>query len=175
MDQISFGNLVCISRYLLKQTYIDGSRTGVFGKVKRTELLYSASEISCDVYSTTETTPFLIHKCLNNYHKTGTDEVIRCEGNDKKKIPTLFECLKYIIFDVLKFSISVFFTSYLAEYISSRNFYVCIYVCVFLQAYGGFLSSLLLLSHISPFRCGVAMAPVSDWRLYGTTEDITVQ
>ncbi|KAK3542910.1 hypothetical protein QTP70_006533 [Hemibagrus guttatus] len=42
-------------------------------------------------------------------------------------------------------------------------------------AYGGFLSSLLLLSHNSPFHCGVAMAPVSDWRLYGTTEAITVQ
>ncbi|XP_066542027.1 inactive dipeptidyl peptidase 10-like [Hoplias malabaricus] len=36
------------------------------------------------------------------------------------------------------------------------------------KAYGGFLSSLLLLSHGSLFRCGVAMAPVSDWRLYGS-------
>uniref|UniRef100_A0AAR2KG85 Dipeptidyl peptidase like 10 n=1 Tax=Pygocentrus nattereri TaxID=42514 RepID=A0AAR2KG85_PYGNA len=34
------------------------------------------------------------------------------------------------------------------------------------KAYGGFLSSILLLSHGSLFRCGVAMAPVSDWRLY---------
>ncbi|KAI5107272.1 dipeptidyl aminopeptidase-like protein 6 isoform X5, partial [Silurus meridionalis] len=39
---------------------------------------------------------------------------------------------------------------------------------VFGKAYGGFVSSLLLLSHISPFRCGVAMAPVSDWRLYAS-------
>uniref|UniRef100_A0A3B4D350 Dipeptidyl peptidase like 10 n=1 Tax=Pygocentrus nattereri TaxID=42514 RepID=A0A3B4D350_PYGNA len=36
------------------------------------------------------------------------------------------------------------------------------------KAYGGFLSSILLLSHGSLFRCGVAMAPVSDWRLYGS-------
>ncbi|XP_036423994.1 inactive dipeptidyl peptidase 10-like [Colossoma macropomum] len=36
------------------------------------------------------------------------------------------------------------------------------------KAYGGFLSSILLLSHGSLFRCGVAMAPVSDWKLYGS-------
>ncbi|KAM9487126.1 inactive dipeptidyl peptidase 10 [Clarias gariepinus] len=41
-------------------------------------------------------------------------------------------------------------------------------VGVFGKAYGGFLSSLLLLSDISPFRCGVAMAPVTNWRLYAS-------
>ncbi|XP_062861669.1 inactive dipeptidyl peptidase 10-like [Trichomycterus rosablanca] len=39
---------------------------------------------------------------------------------------------------------------------------------VFGKAYGGFLSSILLLSNVSPVHCGVAMAPVSDWRLYGS-------
>uniref|UniRef100_A0A673Z9H4 Dipeptidyl peptidase like 10 n=1 Tax=Salmo trutta TaxID=8032 RepID=A0A673Z9H4_SALTR len=40
-------------------------------------------------------------------------------------------------------------------------------VAVYGKAYGGFLSSLLLLSSGSMFRCGVAVAPVTDWRLYG--------
>lgn len=35
------------------------------------------------------------------------------------------------------------------------------------QAYGGFVSSLLLLSHSSLFKCGVAVAPITNWRLYG--------
>lgn len=38
--------------------------------------------------------------------------------------------------------------------------------CLF-QAYGGFLSSLLLLSHSSVFQCGIAVAPITNWRLYG--------
>ncbi|KAM6984943.1 inactive dipeptidyl peptidase 10-like [Aplochiton taeniatus] len=41
-------------------------------------------------------------------------------------------------------------------------------VGVYGQAYGGFLSSLLLLSESSTFKCGVAVAPVTDWRLYGS-------
>ncbi|XP_070986901.1 inactive dipeptidyl peptidase 10-like [Oncorhynchus clarkii lewisi] len=41
-------------------------------------------------------------------------------------------------------------------------------VAVYGKAYGGFLSSLLLLSSGSMFRCGVAVAPVTDWRLYGS-------
>uniref|UniRef100_H2LVV6 Dipeptidyl-peptidase 10 (inactive) n=1 Tax=Oryzias latipes TaxID=8090 RepID=H2LVV6_ORYLA len=36
------------------------------------------------------------------------------------------------------------------------------------KAYGGFLSTILLLSHSSRFRCGIAVAPISDWRLYAT-------
>uniref|UniRef100_A0A3Q3X3D4 Uncharacterized protein n=1 Tax=Mola mola TaxID=94237 RepID=A0A3Q3X3D4_MOLML len=39
-------------------------------------------------------------------------------------------------------------------------------VGVYGKAYGGFLSSLLLLSHGSMFRCGIAAAPVTNWRLY---------
>uniref|UniRef100_A0A8C8BRF1 Dipeptidylpeptidase IV N-terminal domain-containing protein n=1 Tax=Oncorhynchus tshawytscha TaxID=74940 RepID=A0A8C8BRF1_ONCTS len=45
--------------------------------------------------------------------------------------------------------------------------HVQLFLGVFPQAYGGFLSSLLLLSSGSMFRCGVAVAPVTDWRLYG--------
>uniref|UniRef100_A0A8C2GQ94 Uncharacterized protein n=1 Tax=Cyprinus carpio TaxID=7962 RepID=A0A8C2GQ94_CYPCA len=45
---------------------------------------------------------------------------------------------------------------------------VCVCVCVRAQAYGGFLSSILLLSHGSELRCGAAMSPVFDWQLYGT-------
>ncbi|KAM3607698.1 uncharacterized protein V6R79_012214 [Siganus canaliculatus] len=41
-------------------------------------------------------------------------------------------------------------------------------VGVYGKAYGGFLSSLLLLSHSSMFRCGIAVAPVTNWRLYGS-------
>uniref|UniRef100_A0A3P9GY88 Dipeptidyl-peptidase 10 (inactive) n=1 Tax=Oryzias latipes TaxID=8090 RepID=A0A3P9GY88_ORYLA len=36
------------------------------------------------------------------------------------------------------------------------------------KAYGGFLSTILLLSHSSRFRCGIAVAPITDWRLYGS-------
>ncbi|MBN3326862.1 DPP10 peptidase, partial [Atractosteus spatula] len=39
---------------------------------------------------------------------------------------------------------------------------------VFGKAYGGFLTSLLLLSYDTIFRCGVAVAPVTDWRLYAS-------
>ncbi|XP_070694436.1 inactive dipeptidyl peptidase 10-like [Pempheris klunzingeri] len=41
-------------------------------------------------------------------------------------------------------------------------------VGVYGKAYGGFLSSLLLLSHSSTFRCGIAVAPITNWRLYGS-------
>ncbi|XP_069554833.1 inactive dipeptidyl peptidase 10-like [Brachyistius frenatus] len=41
-------------------------------------------------------------------------------------------------------------------------------VGVYGKAYGGFLSSLLLLSHSSVFRCGIAVAPITNWRLYGS-------
>nr|XP_046259544.1 inactive dipeptidyl peptidase 10-like [Scatophagus argus] len=41
-------------------------------------------------------------------------------------------------------------------------------VGVYGKAYGGFLSSLLLLSHSSVFRCGIAAAPITNWRLYGS-------
>ncbi|TSK92868.1 Inactive dipeptidyl peptidase 10 [Bagarius yarrelli] len=54
------------------------------------------------------------------------------------------------------------------EYLVKQPYIDSSRVGVFGKAYGGFLSSLLLLSHNSPFRCGVAMAPVSDWRLYGS-------
>ncbi|XP_071328756.1 inactive dipeptidyl peptidase 10-like [Trachinotus anak] len=41
-------------------------------------------------------------------------------------------------------------------------------VGVYGKAYGGFLSSLLLLSHSSMFKCGIAVAPITNWRLYGS-------
>lgn len=41
--------------------------------------------------------------------------------------------------------------------------------CCFFQAYGGFLSTLLLLSYSSVFKCGIAVAPITNWRLYGET------
>ncbi|KAM4608241.1 inactive dipeptidyl peptidase 10-like [Polymixia lowei] len=41
-------------------------------------------------------------------------------------------------------------------------------VGVYGKAYGGFLSALLLLSNGSMFRCGVAVSPVTDWKLYGS-------
>ncbi|KAG9349742.1 hypothetical protein JZ751_028190, partial [Albula glossodonta] len=41
-------------------------------------------------------------------------------------------------------------------------------IAVYGKAYGGFLTSLLLLSPVTLFRCGVAVAPVTDWRLYGS-------
>ncbi|XP_015252483.1 PREDICTED: inactive dipeptidyl peptidase 10-like, partial [Cyprinodon variegatus] len=41
-------------------------------------------------------------------------------------------------------------------------------VGVYGKAYGGFLSSLLLLSHSSQIKCGVAVAPITNWRLYGS-------
>ncbi|KAF3695169.1 Inactive dipeptidyl peptidase 10 Dipeptidyl peptidase IV-related protein 3 [Channa argus] len=41
-------------------------------------------------------------------------------------------------------------------------------VGVYGKAYGGFLSSLLLLSHSSLFKCGIAVAPIANWRLYGS-------
>uniref|UniRef100_A0A8C3AHJ8 Dipeptidyl-peptidase 10 (Non-functional) n=1 Tax=Cyclopterus lumpus TaxID=8103 RepID=A0A8C3AHJ8_CYCLU len=40
-------------------------------------------------------------------------------------------------------------------------------VGVYGKAYGGFLSILLLLSHSSMFRCGIAVAPITNWRLHG--------
>ncbi|XP_029385720.1 inactive dipeptidyl peptidase 10-like [Echeneis naucrates] len=41
-------------------------------------------------------------------------------------------------------------------------------VGVYGKAYGGFLSSLLLLTHSSMFKCGIAVAPITNWRLYGS-------
>ncbi|KAK7154623.1 hypothetical protein R3I94_007828 [Phoxinus phoxinus] len=41
-------------------------------------------------------------------------------------------------------------------------------VGVFGKVYGGFLSSLLLLSHSSALRCGAAITPVFDWQLYAS-------
>lgn len=49
----------------------------------------------------------------------------------------------------------------------------CLCVCVLAQAYGGFLSSVLLLSHGSELRCGAAMSPVFDWQLYGKCDTHT--
>uniref|UniRef100_A0A8C9ZZ65 Dipeptidyl-peptidase 10 (Non-functional) n=1 Tax=Sander lucioperca TaxID=283035 RepID=A0A8C9ZZ65_SANLU len=40
-------------------------------------------------------------------------------------------------------------------------------VGVYGKAYGGFLASLLLLSHSSMFQCGIAVAPITNWGLYG--------
>ncbi|KAG8000792.1 Inactive dipeptidyl peptidase 10, partial [Nibea albiflora] len=39
---------------------------------------------------------------------------------------------------------------------------------VYGKAYGGFLSSLLLLSYSSMFRCGIAVAPITNWSLFGS-------
>uniref|UniRef100_A0A8C5DXU3 Inactive dipeptidyl peptidase 10-like n=1 Tax=Gouania willdenowi TaxID=441366 RepID=A0A8C5DXU3_GOUWI len=41
-------------------------------------------------------------------------------------------------------------------------------VAVYGKAYGGFLSSLMMLSHASVFKCGIAVAPITNWRLYGS-------
>ncbi|KAM6954818.1 inactive dipeptidyl peptidase 10-like [Lycodopsis pacificus] len=41
-------------------------------------------------------------------------------------------------------------------------------VGVYGKAYGGFLSALLLLSHSAMFRCGIAVAPITNWRLHGS-------
>ncbi|XP_041856908.1 inactive dipeptidyl peptidase 10-like [Melanotaenia boesemani] len=41
-------------------------------------------------------------------------------------------------------------------------------VGVYGKAYGGFLATLLLLSHSSVLKCGIAVAPIIDWRLYGS-------
>ena len=35
------------------------------------------------------------------------------------------------------------------------------------QSYGGFVTSHALGRKESPFQCGVAVAPVTDWRYYG--------
>ncbi|XP_033473242.2 inactive dipeptidyl peptidase 10-like [Epinephelus lanceolatus] len=41
-------------------------------------------------------------------------------------------------------------------------------VGVYGKAYGGFLSSLLLLSYSSMFQCGITVAPITNWRLHGS-------
>ncbi|KPP69206.1 hypothetical protein Z043_112054 [Scleropages formosus] len=41
-------------------------------------------------------------------------------------------------------------------------------VGVYGKGYGGFLATLLLLSSDTLFKCGVAAAPVVDWKLYGS-------
>ncbi|XP_060909965.1 inactive dipeptidyl peptidase 10-like [Labrus mixtus] len=43
-------------------------------------------------------------------------------------------------------------------------------VGVYGKAYGGFLSSVLLLSYSPLFKCGIAVAPITNWRLYGSAE-----
>uniref|UniRef100_A0A3Q1J4D9 Dipeptidyl peptidase like 10 n=1 Tax=Anabas testudineus TaxID=64144 RepID=A0A3Q1J4D9_ANATE len=47
-------------------------------------------------------------------------------------------------------------------------------VGVYGKGYGGFLSSLMLLSHSSLFECGIAVAPITNWRLYGEMTIIIV-
>ncbi|XP_051938967.1 inactive dipeptidyl peptidase 10-like [Hippocampus zosterae] len=41
-------------------------------------------------------------------------------------------------------------------------------VAVYGKAYGGFLTSILLLSDSSTFSCGIAVAPIANWRFYGS-------
>ncbi|XP_077584402.1 inactive dipeptidyl peptidase 10-like [Stigmatopora nigra] len=41
-------------------------------------------------------------------------------------------------------------------------------VAVYGKAYGGFLASILILSHSSTFRCSIAVAPIANWRLHGS-------
>ncbi|XP_073329111.1 inactive dipeptidyl peptidase 10-like [Pagrus major] len=43
-------------------------------------------------------------------------------------------------------------------------------VGVYGKAYGGFLSTLLLLSYSSVFKCGIAEAPITNWRLFGSAD-----
>ncbi|XP_077393164.1 inactive dipeptidyl peptidase 10-like [Festucalex cinctus] len=41
-------------------------------------------------------------------------------------------------------------------------------VAVYGKAYGGFLASILLLSYSSTFSCGIAVAPIANWRFHGS-------
>nr|XP_057938819.1 inactive dipeptidyl peptidase 10-like isoform X3 [Doryrhamphus excisus] len=41
-------------------------------------------------------------------------------------------------------------------------------VGVYGKAYGGFLTSILLLSYNSIFSCGIAVAPITNWKLHGS-------
>ncbi|XP_061648007.1 inactive dipeptidyl peptidase 10-like isoform X2 [Phyllopteryx taeniolatus] len=41
-------------------------------------------------------------------------------------------------------------------------------VAVYGKAYGGFLTSILLLSFSSTFSCGIVVAPIVNWRFYGS-------
>nr|XP_061799258.1 inactive dipeptidyl peptidase 10-like [Nerophis lumbriciformis] len=41
-------------------------------------------------------------------------------------------------------------------------------VAVYGKAYGGYLASILLLSYSSTFTCGIAVAPIVNWRLHGS-------
>ena len=41
------------------------------------------------------------------------------------------------------------------------------YNFIFLQSYGGFLTASILGRGDGVFKCGVAVAPVTDWRYYG--------
>jgi len=36
-----------------------------------------------------------------------------------------------------------------------------------IQSYGGFLTSSVIARGTDAFRCGLAVAPVTDWRYYG--------
>ena len=35
------------------------------------------------------------------------------------------------------------------------------------QSYGGFLATYVLSKNTGVFKCGIAVAPVTDWRYYG--------
>ncbi|XP_073769504.1 inactive dipeptidyl peptidase 10-like isoform X1 [Danio rerio] len=54
------------------------------------------------------------------------------------------------------------------EYLVKLPYVDAARVGVFGEAYGGFLSSILLLSHTSVLRCGAALSPVFDWRIYAS-------
>ncbi|XP_028819441.1 inactive dipeptidyl peptidase 10 isoform X2 [Denticeps clupeoides] len=54
------------------------------------------------------------------------------------------------------------------EYLIKQPFIDQSRVGVYGQAYGGFLGSLLLLSPGSRFTCGISVAPVTNWSLYGS-------
>ncbi|XP_077436620.1 inactive dipeptidyl peptidase 10-like isoform X2 [Vanacampus margaritifer] len=41
-------------------------------------------------------------------------------------------------------------------------------IAVYGKAYGGFLASILLLSYSSTFSCGIAVAPIANWRFHGS-------
>uniref|UniRef100_A0A8C9WCN4 Inactive dipeptidyl peptidase 10-like n=1 Tax=Scleropages formosus TaxID=113540 RepID=A0A8C9WCN4_SCLFO len=56
------------------------------------------------------------------------------------------------------------------QYVQQKLFHtrflnICGFYCM--CGYGGFLATLLLLSSDTLFKCGVAVAPVVDWKLYG--------
>uniref|UniRef100_A0A8C6UC94 Uncharacterized protein n=1 Tax=Neogobius melanostomus TaxID=47308 RepID=A0A8C6UC94_9GOBI len=48
-------------------------------------------------------------------------------------------------------------------------------VGVYGKAYGGFLSSVMLLSYSHIFKCSVAVAPITNWRLYGKNKCLLIE